>query len=844
MTLGFVLRSLWREARASRRRSLFFVGCLAVGVAAVTGVASLTAAVGEGFRERSRDLLGADLVVSGRRPLPPELYALFDGTVHERTHVLELPTMAWATAADGTRRTRLVDLRVIDGRYPLYGSVTVEPPGELDSRLTAEAVLVSPELWAELDLATQSSIVIGGVYFEVSGVVDGDSDGVDFSLLFGPRVYMSARALERSELLGQGSNARYRAMFSLPMYETRESLAELKATLLEKLPNSGFYQIEIHTEGQPTVQQALDRLGRFLGLVALLSLLLGGIGTAQVVRAWVALQVPAIAIQRCLGFRPRDILALYLGQVIALSLVGSGVGVIMGCSFPVLLPWIVGDGIAFGPLDFVQPWAWLRGLGLGLATALVFVMPPITAVWRVPPLRVLRADVDVLPARRMVRWLLSACVFAGVAVTAFLQAKSWSIALGFTAALFAVAGALFVGARVLLVLVGRVPRARLHPYIKHGMGSLRRPGAGTIGTLVALGLGITVVFTVQVVRMRLEAELTAALPAGAPSTYVWDIQPDQWNGVRTLLERGGASSIQAVPVVTCRLASIDGKSIEELVADRKRNRQPPWLLTREQRITWLPELPPDNRVVAGELWSDPTRPELSVEEGFARDLGMRVGSRVVVDIQGVPMEFAVTSLRSVAWRSFGINFFLLAEPDALVEAPHYLLAGVRMTPEQEQAVQEQLVVEYPNTTQIRVRPILERVSGVLDQAILAVALLGSFTVVTGLVILIGAISTTLLRRRREAALLKTLGATRRGVVTLFGVEYFLVGLVAGTIGSVASFILAGLFLRRVLDLAPQLPWVLLPFITIGTAVLAATTGVAASARAIRVNPLETLRSSE
>ncbi|MGE3163902.1 MAG: ABC transporter permease [Planctomycetota bacterium] len=843
MSPSFVLRALWREVRASRRRSAFFVGCLAVGVAAVTGVASLTASVAEGFRVRSRELLGADLVVSARRELPADLAALFDDVAHERTDLRELPSMASATLSDGTRRTRLVDLRVVAGRYPLYGSLTVEPPGDLRTILDAGDVLVSPELRAEFGLHPGASLTVGGTSFRVAGVVTGDTDGVDFSLLLGPRVYLGADALARAEILGRGSNVRYRALFALPTVTDPQSLARLAARVGE-LPDASYYQVEVHTEGQPSVQQALDRLGRFLGLVALLSLLLGGIGTAQVVRTWIAIQVPAIAIQRCLGFRPRDVLALHLGQVVILSLAGSALGVGIGGAFPLLLPWFAGDLVPAESAVLIQPWAWLRGFGLGLGTALVFVLPPLTAVWRVPPLRVLRADVDVLPARWWLRLSLSVFLFLGVSLTAYTQSGSWSIALGFAGALFAITGALFFGARLLLWVVARAPRRRLHPYVAHGIGSLGRPGAGTIGTLVALGLGVAVVFTVQIVRMRLIDELSASLPAGAPSAYIWDVQPPQWEGVSQLLQAEGATTIQAVPVVTCRLRSIDGRPVAERVAELDRRGRANWLFTREQRITWLPELPPDNRVVAGELWSDPARPELSVEEGFAKELGVSVGSTLVFDVQGVPLEFVVTSLRTVAWRSFGINFFLLAEPGVLAEAPHFLLAGVRMTSEQEQAVQNRLVVEYPNTTQIRVRPILDRVSGVLDRAILAIAVLGSFTVVTGLVILTGAISATFLRRRREAALLKTLGATRRGVMVLFTVEYALLGLVAGTIGTAAAFLLAGLFFDRVLDLVPRLPWGLGVPIVAGTALLVAGAGLAASARAIRAAPLETLRAAE
>lgn len=845
MTLGWFLRALRREVRSSWRRFAFFVSCLAVGVAAVTGVAALASSVGDSFRSRSRELLGADLEISGRRPVPTDLAVFRAELKRERTDVREFPTMARSTTANGEPRTRLVDLRVLSGRYPLYGALQLDRPGTPESLLTAETVLVSPELASELAVSVGDDIYLGGQPFRIVGVVTGDTEGIDFSLFLGPRLFIADSGVERASLLGAGSRVRYRALFRFPELTSLDELETLKAQVVRNLPNASYYRVETYTEGQPGIQDALDRLSQYLGLVALLSLLLGGIGTAQVIRTWIASKVPAIAVQRCLGLRPRDVLFLYLGQVAFLALVGSLVGAAIGSAFPLLLAWWGESLLGTTELAVLQVGAIVRGVALGVGVAILFGLPALTAVWRVPPLRVLRADVDVLPPSLWLRIGLTTILIVGVFLTAWAQSRDPMIALAFTGALGAVTGALWLGARAFLALVSRIPRSRLSPHFKQGVAALVRPGGGTTGTIVALGLGIAVVFTVQLVRMRLEEELTATLPAGAPSAYVWDIQPPQWDGVRTLLEQQGAETIQGVPVVNCRLQAIDGKTVQELIAERgdevPRAR---WLFTREQRITWLPELPSDNRIVAGELWSDPQRPELSIEVDFAEDLGIGVGSVITFDIQGIPMDLAVTSLREVSWRSFGINFFLLAEPEVLAEAPHFVMAGIRMTADQEQATQDLLTEVYPNTTLIRVRPILEKVTALLDRIILAVAALGSFTVLTGLVILAGAVSATQLRRSREAALLKAVGMTRGGVVGLFCVEYALLGAVAGAIGGAASFGLAALFLRQMLDVPAQLPLWLAGVIPFGSALLACASGLAASSGALRTRPLEVLRRAE
>jgi putative ABC transport system permease protein len=344
---------------------------------------------------------------------------------------------------------------------------------------------------------------------------------------------------------------------------------------------------------------------------------------------------------------------------------------------------------------------------------------------------------------------------------------------------------------------------------------------------------------------RLTERLRTALPPDAPSVFLLDVQPNQWDGVAEKLRGMGAPEPRSVPVLTARMSAIDGVDVKELSQKRPddsgvgRRR---WVLTREQRITWMRELTPDNKLVAGELWSDPERLEVSLEEKFAEDLGVGLGSRIEFDVQGRKIELAVTSLRKVEWESFGINFFLVAEPGALDDAPHFRLAAARLEPEAELQLQSSLADDFPNVTPIRVRPILDKILNVVSKLALGVRVLGLFTILTGLVILGGVASSTALQRSREVALLKTLGLTRLGVMRLFFVEYALVGLVAGLIGSVAGFVLSALFLERVVDTAPQLPWLALPLAALAVALLSAACGLAASTRALRSRPIESLRS--
>jgi putative ABC transport system permease protein len=393
-------------------------------------------------------------------------------------------------------------------------------------------------------------------------------------------------------------------------------------------------------------------------------------------------------------------------------------------------------------------------------------------------------------------------------------------------------------------LVGRTPRDLGTPTLRHGLAALARPGAGTLGAVVALGLGMLTVLGMYLVQDRLTAQLDAELPTDAPTVFLIDIQPDQWDGVRTALTEAGAEGIDSVEVVIGRLRSVAGVPVATLLEQRGSGEDEGhrrWVLTREQRLTTMETLPLGNTIVDGSLWSEPERAEVSIERDFAADLGARVGDTITFDIQGIPLELYVSSIRTVEWQRFSINFFLVVEPGVLDEAPRFRVAAARLPEQAERPVQDRIAAAYPNVTLLRLREVLEKVVAILEQVGLAIRLLGSFTVLAGVAILGGSISAGAVRRAREVALYKTLGMTRLQVVTTLAVEYALVGLVAGTIGAVGGVALAWVITR----FGFQIAWAWSPgvyVLAIAVAVLLTVgAGLAASARPLSVRPIAVLR---
>ncbi|HEX6882506.1 MAG TPA: FtsX-like permease family protein [Planctomycetota bacterium] len=837
--VGVVLRAARRESRGARGRLVFFTGCLALGAMAVVGVAGLVDSVRAAIALQSQELLGADVWIRSRRALPEELereLAAARAAGARQADVRLAQTMARATATDASR---LVELKAVGPGFPFHGTLVLEPPGTLDALLDPERVVIAAELASAIGAQVGDEVALGAARFTVAALVLDEPGRLDPTFTAGPRVFSSLEGFERMQLGGIGSRITQGVLLALPP-EAGPAAAWVEG-LRERAGDPRDVRFDSHDEAQPQVRRAARRVERFLGLVALLSLILGGVGVAEIVRAWIGTRVQSVAVLRVLGFTPRQVLAIFAGHVVALAVAGSAVGAVLGSFLPLFVPRLLPELLPAGLVIGWAPLSILRGVGLGTLVALAFSLPALSAVWRVAPVRVLRHEAEPLPPRRAVTLAALALLLAAVYVAAWVQGGEADEAGWFTLGTLALFGLLAGGARGLTKLAAVLPRRRLAPLLVQGVAALARPGAGVLGAVVALGLGTLVVLTLVLVRGRLAERLSSALPIGGASVFFLDLQSDQRAELERILAEEQASSVRIVPLATARLAAIDGVPIEALAERRDGGGRGRWALTREQRITWQAELTPDNRIVAGEWWSDPARLEVSLEEDFAEDIGAALGSTLRFDLQGVPIELLVTSLRQVEWESFGINFFLVAEPGALDEAPHSLLAAADVPREREQRVQDRVSATLSNVTVIRVRAILDKVRHVLARAGLAVEVLGAFTALVGLVLLAGVASLGAARRTREAALWKVLGQTRAGVARLFGLEFALQGFVAGFLGALGACTLAWAFLEHVLELDGAIPWWTAPLAGLAAALLSALCGLAACARALAVRPIESLR---
>ena len=836
----FVFRLAWRETRGAWRHFGYFFACITLGVSALVGVGSFADSLERTVARSAKSLMGGDVEIRSTQPLPLPLSGDAAALIAElggggarvaTTRVRELVAMAQS----GPTQSHIVELKAVEPGYPFYGALVTEPARPLEALIGGGRALVHDSLLARLGLRIGDRFRVGDVELTIAGVIQKEPDRAIGVFSLGPRVLIAAEDLDRTGLVRPGSRVRYRTLFRLP--EDRDAQA-FRDRLAEALPAG--QRVTTYGQAQPGLRRFWDQLTMYLGLTGLVALMVGGIGVAVSVNAFVRQKLASIAILKALGAGWRPLLAAYLLQTALLGLGGSALGALLGSAVqPLLAPTLT----RLLPIELTLSFslrAVLSGLAMGMGVTLLYALWPLLQIRHVPPALILRMDIEPrLRGRRP--WATALPIAGGLAALALWQAGSWKIGALFAGGLAAALLLLALGARLVIALARRV-RWR-SPAWRHGAANLHRPGSHAGPVLVSLGLAVMLIVSIALLDRSLRAQLVDRAPGSAPAFFFIDIQTDQAEPFARLVAAQGATApAELTPVVRSRLSAVNGASI---TAPERSRRDDAWYLTREYVLTWAKEPPGHNTVVAGRWWTPEEaarEPLISVEEEIARQLGVRLGDTLTFDIQGVPVSARVTSLRRVDWRSLTSNFFVIFSPGALDGAPSTFIATVRARPDQENRLQSAVVAAFPNITAIPIREVLERVSAMLDQIALAVRLVAAFSIGAGLIVMAGALAITRQQRLYQSVILKALGATRGFVSRVFAVEYALLGAAAGLAGSALAAVLAWAVLRFALEV----PWRWAPGTLLGgvvtATVLALLVGFLGTRRLLGRRPLGVLRS--
>jgi putative ABC transport system permease protein len=843
--MRFVVAMTLREMRASWRRLLFFFLCLAIGVGAIVAIRSVIQSVRQVFAGEARALISADAIISSNRPFDEALISAIDerlAAARATGHMsVEVATMVRGAAREGGA-TRMVELRAVEPGFPHYGELKLANNQRFDYALLRDyGVLARPELLAQLDLQVGDRLLIGTKTFTIRGVIEAEPGRRLGAFSLGPRVFIGYDELRQTGLLGFGSRASFQRLLKVPDPE----LDRLVATLRSDFANT-FARVRSYKATEDDIGEDFVRAENYLSLVGLVIVVLGGIGVSSVTRVFVQQKIRSIAILKCVGGRSGQLLTIYMTQVVALGLAGSAFGVLLAgfaiAAIPSTLAAAATPGIV---VDYSLTWpAVLQGFGIGLLVSILFSLVPLLEIRHVKPSLLLRAEAGTGRVDP-VQVLVSAGVVAGLVGLTVWQAGSLRIGLVVAVGFAIAALVLHLAGTLLIKAIQPLARTRWFP-LRHAVLQLSRPGSQARIVLLAVGLGSFFIVGVRSLQENLVREFTVNLSPEMPDMFLLDVQQDQVGSMTSLLEEyrhPAAPPPRLIPVLRARVTGVTGQEVSLENYEDVRGRGS---LAREYTVTYRAALEANESVIAGAFWdrSPSAAPEVSIEQSLRERFRINVGDTVRFDVMGRVVEARVTSVRRVEWSdSRAGGFMFVFRPGVLDQVPHGSISFFR-GPDDAAArarLQGSIVTRYPNVSVIDGREMISAIRTVVDNVTLAVTVVGGLVLVSGLLILVGAVAMTKFRRIYEAAIFKTLGATRRMIASVLFVEYGMLGLLAGTIGSVGAIGLTWAISRFALEI----PWSPLPGLTaigvIVSAVLVAAVGVAASWEVLQRKPLATLR---
>ena len=800
---SLALRYALRELRGGLRGFYVFIACIALGVMAIAGVGSVAASLGEGLAREGRTLLGGDVAFSliQREAKPDEVAFL-----RSRGEVSIAATLrAMARAGDG--RLALVELKAVDGNYPMLGEVTLNPkialPDLLAERDGAFGAAVDSTLLARFDLKLGDRVSVGSASFQIRSVVETEPDKLAGGVGLGPRFLVSEAGLRATELLQPGSLVRWIYRLKLPDDAASDrASAALIEDARKALPEAGW-EIRSRSNASPQLERTISRFTQFLTLVGLAALLVGGVGVANAVKSHIDRRRDVIAAFKALGATGRDVFTIYLTQVIVLAGIGSVIGLAVGAALPFIIVGVFGKLLPLPVVPALHPDELALSFVYGLLTALAFGLWPLGRVHDVPVAALFREAVSSEWHRPRWRYLaLMALVIALLVAVVIGLAYDKRVAAVFVASSVVVFALLRGIAAGLMALARRLPRTRF-PMLRLAISNIYRPGALTPSVVMSLGLGLAVLVTITQIDGNLRRQFLAALPDRAPSFYFIDIPTHEAGRFAEFLKTAApGSTVEDVPMLRGRIVSARGVKAEDLKASTDSE----WVLQSDRGLTYTGEIPKGSKIVEGEWWGAnyDGPPLISIEKKIADGLSLKIGDEIVVNVLGRDIQARIGNMRNVDWQSLGINFVLVFSPNAFKGAPHTHIATLTEThPDStgDAKIIRAVADAFPMVTSVRVREALETIGSVVSNLVLAIRGASAVTLISAILVLGGALAAGHRHRVYDAVILKTLGATRARLLGAYALEYLLIGFATAVFGVFAGSVAAWLIVTRLMTLS-------------------------------------------
>ncbi|MBL0745427.1 ABC transporter permease [Chryseolinea lacunae] len=827
----------WRDARHNFSRLLLFTASLVTGIAAVVALDSFNHTLQNDIDRNAKELIGADLVVNGDKKFDGKIMAAFDSTKLEQASEADMASMVLFL---NNGQSRLIRLVALDGPFPFYGNIQTKPADTYDKVKTGNFAMMDETLASQYEVSSGDSIRIGQSVFSVAGVVTEIPGGGGIMASFTPSVYISMKNLDSTKLVQYGSRVNYKRFFKTHTEAETETIIKQLDPVIKKAGYS-YETVQRRKEG---LGQGFLSIYRFFSLLAFVALILGCIGVASSVHIYAREKREEVAVLRCVGSSGWQAFNIYFIQIFVLGILGSIVGSCIGVGIQQILPYFLKGIIPF-EVGFSLSWPSLvMGLVIGTLVSVLFSILPLISVRFVPPLTVLRTASEA--AGKFSKTRIVTLVLIAIFPMAFAayQTKNMLTGLFFFLGLVAALACLTAVAMALLFLVRKFFPERAGFILRHSLSSLFRPNNQTRVLMVTIGLGAFIISILNIVEQSMLGQVEFTGQENQSNTILFDIQPQQKDGVLKLMEDNKLKVNQVVPIITCRLSELKGKSTEVLQTDTT-DKIPNWALTREYRVTYRDSLTHSEELIKGELQHKKQGNDsiwVTISEGMEESLDVTLNDSLVFDVQGVLMKVRIAGIRKVDWPKDPPNFIFVFPKGVLENAPQIFVTATRINEQQQaNAFQQQLVMQYPNVSLIDLRLILSTVNGLFDKLGLVIRFLALFSIITGLIVLAGAVVNSKFLRIRENVLLRTIGARTWQITKITLIEYAWLGLFSALTGMILSLGAGWLLTKFFFEITFAFDWLELSIIAFGVVFLTVAIGWFNSREVINTPPLQVLR---
>ncbi|CAM3370665.1 Macrolide export ATP-binding/permease protein MacB [Aequorivita lipolytica] len=834
---AWLFKMAWRDAKASRARLLLFMASIILGIAAVVSIQLFSQNLTANIQRQSKSLMGADFLIDTDQLPNARAQAIIDSLKPDASEVNFVSMVAFPKN-DGTK---LVRVRGLQGDFPFYGTIETQPVNAATNYQVSGGALVDATLMLQYNLQAGDSIKIGEITLPIAGALKAIPGNTAVSTAVAPLVLIPFRFIEATELLQFGSRKEYQFFYRQPNVD----LVALEKKL-QPLLEAENADLDTHTGTSSRLGRRYDNVGSFLNLTAFIALLLGCVGIASSVNIYIKEKIKAIAVLKCLGASRKQSFLIFLIQIAGIGILGGFIGTIVGVGLQELFPIVLKEFLPFDLTISITAQPLIMGVLLGLVMSVLFALLPLLRTWYVSPLEVLRFSGDSSKQSKNAIYGVITVIVLFLYAFSFWLLKDWLYALAFIGGILVTFGVLAGIATLTMKLVKNYFPKRARFTTRQSLLNLFRPNNQTIVLLVAIGLGTFLISTLYFTKDILLDKAALGQTSESANLITLDVQPDQVAEVANTFEANNLNVLDNIPLVTMRMHSIKNELVNKLRTDST-SQIKGWLLNHEFRTTYRSELIDSEEIVAGEwvaLQKEKDTIQVSISDNLAEDANVTIGDFIVFNVQGVLMETVVKSIRKVDWTNLQPNFTIVFPTGVLENAPQFnVLTTYAPTEESSATLQRDLVSKFPNVSVIDLRQMFTVVEDILDKVSWIINFMAFFSILTGIIVLIGSVRTSKYQRIKESVLLRTLGAKNKQILTITALEYLFLGILGSLLGillALGSSLLLAVFVFE----EPFTPS-LIPFLVFlpGISLLVLGIGLSNIREVLRSSPLEVLRKS-